>query len=96
MRIRRLPRAIRDVDDIWLHIAADDPAAATRLVRRLATGIARLAEFPKSGRARPEIGPSARSVAVGNYLVLYRIGEDCVDVIRVIHGAREISELLEV
>jgi toxin ParE1/3/4 len=89
-RIRRLPRAIRDVNDIWLHIAAGDPAAATRLVERLATGVARLADFPESGRARPEIGAGARSVAVGRYLVLYRVNGDCVDIVRVTHGAREI------
>ena len=95
MRIRRLPRAIRDVDDIWLHIAADDPAAATRVVERLAAGVARLAEFPESGRARPEIGPSARSVPVGRYLMLYRVSGDCVHIVRVIHGAREIAGLLD-
>jgi toxin ParE1/3/4 len=95
LRIRRLPRAIRDVDDIWLHIAADDPAAATRMVERLAAGVARLADFPESGRARPEIGAGARSVVVGRYLVLYRINGEFVDIVRVIHGAREIMELLD-
>lgn len=95
MRIRRLPRAIRDVDDIWLHIAADDPAAATRMVERLAAGVARLADFPESGRARAEIGAGARSVPIGRYLVLYRVTGDCVDIVRVIHGAREIAGLLD-
>ncbi len=95
MKIRRLPEAIRDVDDIWLHIAADDPAAATRLVDRLAAGIARLADFPESGPARPEIGAGARSVTLGNYLVLYRVGRDSVDIVRVVHGARGIVGLLD-
>lgn len=95
MRIGRLPQAIRDVDDIWLHIAADNPAAATRLVEGLAAGVARLADFPESGPARPEIGAGARSVTLGNYLVLYRVGSDCVDIVRVIHGARDISRLLD-
>lgn len=95
MRIRRLPSAIRDVDDTWLHIAADDPAAATRMVDRLAAGIARLVDFPESGPARPEIGSGARSVVVGRYLVLYRITGDCVDIVRVVHGAREITGLLD-
>ncbi len=83
------------MDDIWLHIAADDPAAATRMVERLAAGVARLADFPESGRARPEIGAGARSVVVGRYLVLYRINGEFVDIVRVIHGAREIMELLD-
>lgn len=82
------------MDDIWRHIAADDPAAAMRMVERLAAGVARLADFPESGRARPEIGAGARSVVVGRYLVLYRINGEFVDVVRVIHGAREITGLL--
>ena len=95
MRIRRLPQAIRDVDDIWLRIATDDPAAATRLVERLATGIARLADFPESGPARPEIGSGARSVTLGNYLVLYRVERDSVDIVRVVHGGRAIVGSLD-
>ena len=95
MKIRRLPRAVRDVDDIWLHIASDDPVAATRLIERMAAGVARLADFPESGRARPEIGVGARSVPIGNYLVLYRVNGDFVDIVRMIHGAREIAGLLE-
>lgn len=95
MKIRRLPQAIRDVDDIWLHIAADNPAAATRMAERLSAGVARLADFPESGRTRPEIGAGARSVVVGRYLVLYRVSGDCVDIVRVIHGAREITGLLD-
>lgn len=65
------------------------------MVARLAVGVARLADYPESGRARPEIGPGARSVMVGRYLVLYRVNEDCVDIVRVIHGAREITGLLD-
>ncbi len=83
------------MEDIWLHIAADDPAAATRMVERLAAGVARLVDFPESGRTRPEIGAGARSVVVGRYLVLYRVNGEFVDIVRVIHGAREIMGLLD-
>lgn len=57
MKIRRSPLAIRDLDDIWLTIALDDPGAATRTVQRIAEATARLEVFPLSGPARPEIGP---------------------------------------
>ncbi|MES3100006.1 type II toxin-antitoxin system RelE/ParE family toxin [Sphingomonas faeni] len=89
MKIRRLPQAIRDVDDIWLYIARHDPDAATRLVARLVSSVARLADFPESGPARPEVGIGARSITVGNYLVLYRVERDSVDIVRVVHSARE-------
>ena len=94
MKIRRLPSAIRDLDDIWFHIALDDEPAATRLVERIARSVARLGDFPLSGPARPDIASDAHSLTVGNYLLLYRVGEDSVDIVRVLHGAREITRLL--
>jgi toxin ParE1/3/4 len=94
MKIRRLPSAIRDLDDIWFHIALDDEAAATRLVDRITRSVARLGDYPLRGPPRPDIAPDAHSLTVGNYLVLYRLGEDSVDIVRVLHGAREITGLL--
>jgi toxin ParE1/3/4 len=94
MRIRRLPRAIRDVDEIWQWIGAEDVVAAERWSRRIVTATDRLTEFSNSGTPRPELGPGVRSVVVGRYLVLYRIGPDSVDIVRVVHGARDLSSLL--
>lgn len=95
MRIRRSRQAIRDVDQIWLTIARDDADAATRLVDRIAAATARLADFPFSAPARPDIGPEVRSVVVGRYLTLYRVTDDEVLIVRVVHGAREVTGLLE-
>lgn len=94
MKIRRLPQAIRDVDDIWFHIAEHDPAAATRVVESLISGVARLADFPHSGPSRPEIGAEVRSVVIGRYLVLYWVTPDAVEIVRVVHGARDLIGLV--
>jgi toxin ParE1/3/4 len=94
MRLRRLPRAIRDIEEIWQWIAADDVAAADRWVRLIVESTDRLTDFPNSGAPRPELAPGARSLVVGGYLVLYRVGPDSVDIVRVVHGARELSRLL--
>lgn len=88
------PAAIRDVDEIWEWIAAENVAAADRWIRLIAEGTDRLIEFPNSGAPRPKLAPGARSVVVGRYLVLYRVGPDSVDIVRVVHGARELSGLL--
>lgn len=90
MKIRRLPQAISDVDDIWLYIAADDPVAASRTIDRIAKAVERLADYPGLGQVRPEIGETARSLTVGNYLVLYRVAADAVEIARVMHGARDL------
>lgn len=93
MRIRRVPRAMRDVDEIWDWIAAEDMAAADRVAARIARATDRLADFPDSGSPRPELGTDARSIVVGRYLILYRVGPGSVDIMRVVHGARELEGL---
>lgn len=94
MRIRRLPRAIRDVDEIWQWIAAEDEVAADNWAARITKATDRLVDFPASGAPRPELGADARSIVVGRYVVLYRVGPESVDILRVVHGARDLGELL--
>ncbi len=87
------PAANADADDIFAWIARDDPVAAGRLVQRIFEAARRLADFPQSGTPRPELAPDARSIVVGNYVVLYRVGPDSVDILRIVHGARELTAL---
>jgi toxin ParE1/3/4 len=94
MRLRWLPRAARDVDGIWDWIAADNIDAADHFVVRLAGAIDRLSDFPESGAPRPELGADARSIVVDRYVILYRIGADSVDIVRVLHGARDLGNLI--
>jgi toxin ParE1/3/4 len=87
------PRAATDLEEIWLAIALDSPAAADKLLRRIAAKLQRLAEFPDMGASRPEIAPSAKILVEGNYLILYEsVGND-VEVVRVVHGARDLRDL---
>lgn len=93
MRVALLPRADRDLDDIYDWIAEDDPDAAARHVQRLTAAALSLRDFPMRGMARPEIGESARSLVVGRYLVLYRVEDGRVEIVRFVHGARDVGGL---
>jgi toxin ParE1/3/4 len=88
-RLRRLPAAVIDVDEIWFYIAQDNPAAAQRTIERIADATARLEDFPASGSPRPDIHPAARSIPAGPYIVYYRIEDKTVDIVRVVHAARD-------
>jgi toxin ParE1/3/4 len=81
------PRANDDLLEIWLFIARDNIRAADKLIAKIAQKCDRLADFPELGRARPDIAPEVRMLTVGNYLVLYRIGKQRVEIVRVVHGA---------
>jgi toxin ParE1/3/4 len=39
--------------------------------------------------ARPDLLPGLRFFPVGNYLILYRESTEGVDLIRILHGARD-------
>ena len=88
------PSADRDMDEIFAWIAREDAMAAERLVRRIFEAARSLRDFPERGAPHPEIGPDARALLVGRYLVLYRVGPDSVDILRIVHGARELTGLL--
>lgn len=92
-RVLYSPRAKADLDDIWLHVALDNEAAADRLIDRILGRCDRLADHPSLGQARPEIAPDARMLVIGDYLALYRLSGADVEVVRVTHGARRLQDL---
>src|SRR5438132_11538613 len=87
------PLARQDLQEIHDFIAADSPAAAGRWINRLAGECRKLAGMPGMGRRREELGRELRSFAVGNYLIFYRDHPDRLEIMRVLHGARDIESL---
>ena len=92
--VRRTARAEDDLVDIWLYVAQDNPDAADRVLEDLDRRCALLAGNPHMGRARPDIAQDVRCFPVGKYLILYRLLPDGIDVVRVVHGARQIDSLM--
>jgi toxin ParE1/3/4 len=94
-RYRLTPAAEKDLDQITDFIATDNPAAAHRLVDRIEAKCQGLAEMPGTGRGRDELAPNLRSSHVGTYVIFYRPEAGGIEVIRVIHGQRDIPKLFE-
>lgn len=89
--ILRTARADEDLIEIWLHIAKDSPSAADRVLDAIESRWRQLAEHPYSGVARDDIGPGIRHLVSGRYLTLYRITGQGVEILRVLHGHRNIG-----
>ena len=89
------PSARRDLHSIFDHIAADNPRAALGFVERIEEACRRLAEFPELGALREDLATALRAFAVGNYAILYRPAKEGVDIVRVIHGARDLPSALD-
>lgn len=91
--VTRSRPAREDLIDIWTFIAQDNPAEADRYLDRLEEKFISLAGSPGIGRLRPEIGPNVRGFVVGSHLVLYRKAPGGVQIVRVIHGARDLGKI---
>jgi toxin ParE1/3/4 len=94
MSFRFTPAAEADLAELLDYIAAANPAAALRLIDRIEEACRMLGDRPLLGRARPELAPEARSWVVGKYLILYRPRPGGIDIVRVVHGARYLNDLV--
>lgn len=94
-RVTRRPLAADDIAEVWDYIAEDNLDAADRWIDRLDEQFGFLATQPLMGRARPELGPELRSYPFGRYMIFYAPLADGIDVIRVLHGARDIDAVFD-
>jgi len=84
-----------DLEEIWLFIARDDPRAADRYLRYIVSKFTVLASMPYMGRQRDQLTPGLRSFPVRNYLIFYRPRDNGIEVVRVLHGARDLPPLFQ-
>lgn len=91
--IIRSRQSEQDVYEIALYIARNNPDAAMRLIDRIDAALQMLAANPLIGRDRAELGLRVKSFAVGNYVLFYRPASDGVELVRVLHGARNLRAI---
>ena len=88
-RITRSLKSREDLAGIGLYIAQFNPAAADRVLEKIDERLQLLSDFPRSGTKRPDLAENLRCVAEGNYVIFFRPIEDGIELVRVIHGARD-------
>jgi toxin ParE1/3/4 len=91
---RLLPQALLHLEEITTTIASDNPRAAHQWLSKIEKTFEPLGTMPLMGVARFDVRPELRTFAFGNYLILHRAPESGVDIVRVVHGAREWAGLV--
>lgn len=86
-------RAKQDLLDIWLWIARDNAVLADAVLDRIEGCAAKLSQYRELGMARPEIGEDARGLVTERWLVLYRLVDGGVQIVRIVDGARDLGRL---
>lgn len=90
-RVNRRPLAAADILDIWDYIAEDSLEQADRWVDKLNEKFELLAIQPMIGRARDELATGLRSFPFGRYVIFYLPTYNGIDVVRVLHSARDVD-----
>lgn len=94
LTVRWTRRALARLDEIGAHIAKNSPAAAGRTVALLAAGAASLRAQPMLGRPGRIEGTRELVVTRTRYLIAYRVHDQDVEILTVLHGAQAWPERL--
>jgi toxin ParE1/3/4 len=89
------PKAVDDLAEIWAYIAEDNPREANAFASRIHKEFRMLSVQPRMGRERPELLADLRSFPVGRYVIFYLPRRRGIEVVRVLHGARDLKPLFE-
>jgi toxin ParE1/3/4 len=88
---RYTTQAEADLDQITDYYSATSPAAGLRVLNAIEARCRQLANHPRMGRARGDLAPGVRSSAVHQYVIFFLATDGGIDVLRVLHGARDIG-----
>lgn len=84
--------AVRDLQQIWAYNAERaGERIANDLLRRIHTTIEMvIADHPRAGRERPELGENLRSFSIVPHIVFYSVEPRRILIVRIVHGYRDI------
>jgi len=84
--------SINDLESIRDYIARDSEVYAINFVEKIIMAVEKLSLLPELGRMVLEADdPNVRELIFQNYRIIYRIHEKAIQIIAVIHGARDIG-----
>jgi plasmid stabilization system protein ParE len=95
MRLTFTNAAERDLEAIGDYIAEDNPTRAATFVRELRKDCALLTSMPERHPPLPRYEASGiRRRVYGRYLIFYRIQNETVQILHILHGAMDYEAIL--
>ena len=82
-----------DLTNIWLYITDYSPQVADRFIDTIYEKCLLLSESPGLGQRREELLPGMRSFPVKRYIIFYREKKECLEIVRVLSGYRDLDTL---
>jgi len=87
--------ALEDLRDIRDFVSIDSPAQADRLIDQLLAASETIGDTPLAWSCVPRHESSGvRRRVTGSYLIFYRVVRDRIDVLHILHGARDYDAII--
>jgi len=94
MQITWHRRARQDLQAVREYVAAVNPGAARQVAQRILQAIGLLADQPSLGRLGRVLETRELVITGTPYIAAYRVVDDTIVILRVLHGARQWPERL--
>lgn len=96
MRFVISPLAGRNIEEILRYIADENPTAALKLEDQFLEAFRTLAQFPDAGHRRRDLASDRKLLfwTTGNYLIPYRVRSKRIEIVAVLHAARNVRAIL--
>jgi len=87
--------AVQDLRELHAYIARDSEMYASGFVERIISAVELLVDHPTLGRLVPESRQDAdvRELIFQSYRIIYRARKDSIEILTVIHGARDLEKV---
>lgn len=90
-RYRLSQQAEQDLEDIWVYMTQQDELLADKQISQILDRFPMLSQFPNMGKQRDDLMAGLRSFPVKPYIIFYNKIADGIEVVRVLHQARDID-----
>ena len=94
-RVTRSEQAQQDLETILEYLESQSAQAADRFATKFALTCNLHAKHSEIGASAADYAPTLRHFTVWSHAIFYRPIEDGIEVIRIIHGSRDIPKLFE-
>jgi toxin ParE1/3/4 len=94
MSIVWLLAAVQDAIHIRTYIAEEDRQAASKIANRFDQAISKLATMPGLGRQCRIFGTRELVISGTSYIVVYRVRDNRIEILRVLHGRQPFPDFL--
>ena len=98
LKLRINPLVVQDLKGIRDYIAEDNEEYAKKIIEEIYDRFVKLQSFPNIGTdlsKRVRFKNSYKYIAVGNYVIIYKIGAEHIEIFRVVNRYRDITQIFE-